>query len=79
MIAGEPPGEPVIRVLRGNPDAAEVAALTAVLLGLAATSRRHTGPDQHPDDGVAWHRAQWPQQAGGSWARRRIAGWSLDQ
>ena len=32
------PGRPVLRVVRGDPDDAEVAALVAALTGLAAAS-----------------------------------------
>jgi hypothetical protein len=35
----EEPGRPLLRVVRGEPDDAELAALTAVVLGMAAVPR----------------------------------------
>lgn len=40
----EEPARPVLRVVRGNPDDAEIAALTTVLMGLGASSADE--PDQ---------------------------------
>ncbi|GAA4831401.1 acyl-CoA carboxylase subunit epsilon [Saccharopolyspora rosea] len=40
------PGRPVLRVVRGNPDDAEVAALVAALTGLAAASTPAAEPER---------------------------------
>lgn len=41
---------PVLRVVRGNPDDAEIAALTATLAGIAASS---TAGEPETDDSLA--------------------------
>ncbi|MEY9944257.1 acyl-CoA carboxylase subunit epsilon [Kitasatospora sp. GAS1066B] len=55
---GSPPtGAEVLRVLRGNPTAEEVAATTAVLLGLL----RHRAPADPPADvrgPIGWDRPE---------------------
>jgi hypothetical protein len=64
--------EPVLRIVRGEPDDAEVAALTAVVLGLAAS----TGPGAaEPEaaerggwaDRSALVRRPMPQPGPGAW------------
>lgn len=40
------PAEPLLRVVRGNPDDAELAALTTVVAGLAGAAS--PGPEQQP-------------------------------
>jgi hypothetical protein len=50
-VTAEPePQRPVLRVVRGNPDDAELAALTAVLAGAAAAS---------PTEGKPAERSRW--------------------
>ena len=39
MSAEDQPKRPLLRVVRGEPDDAELVALTAVVLGLASTPR----------------------------------------
>ncbi len=72
-IAGA--GEPVIRVLRGNPDPAELAALV-VALRLASRKAHKAVPGTA--DGKGQHRPGWlyghrGYQAPGSWARHGTA------
>ncbi|MFF5990346.1 acyl-CoA carboxylase subunit epsilon [Prauserella flavalba] len=50
----EEPRRPLLRVVRGNPDDAEIAALTAVLAGLASAS---TEPPEQPA------RSRWADRA----------------
>lgn len=68
-------GEPVIRVLRGNPDPAELAALV-VALRLASRKAHKAVPGTVGDRGQ--HRPGWlyghrGYQAPGSWARHGTA------
>lgn len=69
--------EPRIRVTRGAPDPVEVAALTAVLLALAA-GREDAGAEA--DDPTATAAAPWSRsgaEAGsaGSWSGRGLPAW----
>jgi hypothetical protein len=41
-----PPGRPTLRIVRGNPDDCEVAALVAVVTRMAATDGEPPGPPQ---------------------------------
>ena len=47
-MTGERPDRPVLRVVRGNPDDAELAALTAAVLAMAgaASDATKTEPDR---------------------------------
>ena len=56
--------EPLVRVLRGNPAAEELAALVAVVAGRAA--QRSEYADSHPG-GAAWARSARPSCRPRSW------------
>ncbi|MFC4004187.1 acyl-CoA carboxylase subunit epsilon [Prauserella oleivorans] len=71
----EQPQRPLLRVVRGNPDDAELAALTAVIAGLAAASPEREEPPArsrwadraalvraplHPGQG-AWRASAFPR------------------
>ncbi|MEV0701758.1 acyl-CoA carboxylase subunit epsilon [Saccharopolyspora sp. NPDC050389] len=43
-----PEERPVLRIVRGNPDDAEIAALTAALSGVAAANAAAAAPQQRP-------------------------------
>ncbi|MGI8306642.1 acyl-CoA carboxylase subunit epsilon [Saccharopolyspora hattusasensis] len=47
-----PDQRPVLRIVRGNPDDAEIAALTAALTGLAAA--KSVAPPQQPKPMSLW-------------------------
>lgn len=68
-------GNPVVRVLRGNPDPAELVAL---VVALALASRRaHIAVPGGADDGgrrpAGWLDGHRGYRAPGSWARHRTA------
>ena len=68
-------GKPVIRVLRGNPDPAELAALV-VALALASRRARIAVPGGADDGGrrpPGWPDGHRGYRAPGSWARHRPA------
>lgn len=49
-VSGMRPGRPVLRIVRGEPDEAELAALAAVVAGLASGER----PEPAPEPRSAW-------------------------
>jgi Acyl-CoA carboxylase epsilon subunit len=68
-------GKPVVRVLRGNPDPAELAALV-VALALASQAGRIAVPGTADDGGrrpPGWLDGHRGYRAPGSWARRGTA------
>jgi hypothetical protein len=68
---GAATGQPVIRVLRGNPDPAELAALVLVLMTLGSRSARMVAPST-TDSGrrrPGWLDAHRGYRAPGSWSR----------
>jgi hypothetical protein len=68
-------GKPVVRVLRGNPDPAELAALV-VALTLASRRARIAVPGMTDDGGrrpPGWLDRHSGYRAPGSWARRGTA------
>ncbi|MDD7939981.1 acyl-CoA carboxylase epsilon subunit [Actinomycetospora lutea] len=50
MSEDEAPARPVLRIVRGEPDAAEIAALTAVLAAAGGGGGGGGGGDEAPDD-----------------------------
>ena len=73
---GAATGQPVIRVLRGNPDPAELAALVLVLMTLGNRSARMAAPSTTDDSGrrrPGWLDVHRGYRAPGSWSRHRPA------
>jgi len=69
---GAATGQPVIRVLRGNPDPAELAALVLVLMTLRSRSARTVVPSTVGGSGrrrAGWLDVRRGYRAPGSWAR----------
>lgn len=69
-------GQPVIRVLRGNPDPAELAALVVVLMTLNSRSARMAVPSPTHNSGrrqPGWLDGHHGYRAPGSWARHGTA------
>ena len=67
--APEQPAAPVLRVVRGNPDAAELAALVTVI---AAASASAAAASAHPPQRSAWAAHERSVRAAlpsGGWAR----------
>ncbi len=64
---------PVIRVLRGNPDATELAALAAALLA-ASRSLPVRRPTQRKTPRANWDRTGPRYRAPNSWQARRESG-----
>jgi hypothetical protein len=52
------PTAQLIRVVRGRPDAAELAALTAVVLARAAAGAERTGPATRTPASAGWRRPE---------------------
>ena len=51
MSNEDDPGRPVLRIVRGNPDDAEIAALTAALAANAAAA---SAPESQPEPLSVW-------------------------
>lgn len=64
--AGEPAPEAAMRIVRGNPDPEEIAAITAVFAVLYEEGTRVDRPRDLPSPRTPWIRAQRPMRGGGS-------------
>lgn len=67
--------EPRIRVTRGAPDPVEVAALTAVLLALAAGREDADAEDPTATAAAPWSRSGAEAGSAGSWSGRGLPAW----
>ncbi|MGH3495232.1 MAG: acyl-CoA carboxylase subunit epsilon [Sciscionella sp.] len=64
----EQPRRPLLRVVRGNPDDAEIAALSAIVAGLGSAAVEPEEPRQRSlwADRSVWH-GRMPQPGPGAW------------
>ncbi|CAM4047643.1 acyl-CoA carboxylase subunit epsilon [Nocardia ninae] len=61
----------VLRIERGCPDDAEIAALTVILVALQTS----TVPEGNSDPAPSWWRAEGDAPAAGSWSARQPPSW----
>jgi len=66
--APDQPAAPVLRVVRGNPDAAELAALVTVIAAASASGGSASGPRWRPSAWASHERGVRAPLTSGGWA-----------
>jgi hypothetical protein len=75
VTAQEPQEKPLLRVVKGDPDDHQLAALTAVIAGLAAAAPVEDEPKQRSEWANPARRVRRPLQHGpGAWRASALPG-----